>query len=359
MLEVFYGQHVHIELDFLGGKVGRLTRLSLSAAILPTACPALSTVTWLELDGPANDAEASNFGRLFDLCPALEHLAISDMDPDFASMLPAGPAPQTLNRLALAALEDCYYDLTPHYIAWKPSNNLRTVSLVFEGAHIAHLSDVLDGAVALAVTQVDKHSTTTFVGAMPGVWEHKVRYRHPHVSADDCARHIAQLVMTSLDALGGAETLTIPLTFLHSFFRVLSELPALRSLTLSVQRDPKTAGYPWHLLRGAVERIPQGCPGLRSIVFDVVHSPDAQPPDLADVQQLVWELFVVPCGMPKVRVKGFSVSILSEGDFPGVLVDSCRITFDTGEEPAFSGMDDLGVSMDTFEFEDPVSRTVE
>ncbi|EJD39781.1 hypothetical protein AURDEDRAFT_116064 [Auricularia subglabra TFB-10046 SS5] len=113
----------------------------------------------------------------------------------------------------------------------------------------------------------------------------------------------------------------------------------LRTLALSVQRgngDPgSTRSFPWHLLRDIIGRIPPACPALTELIFDVVHDDDddydAAPPDLADAQQLVWALFLAPCGLPDVRVKGFPASVLSGADFPDVLADASHIHFDTGE----------------------------
>ncbi|EJD46633.1 hypothetical protein AURDEDRAFT_151572 [Auricularia subglabra TFB-10046 SS5] len=327
LLETLMGinQHLDVPSDFLGGRPARLRVLSLSSISLPETCPVLSTVTSLTLDMPDNLENAMTFGRLFELCPNVQELHLSDLHREYTHALPLGPAPLSLTDLELTSSDEDY-DLTPLYVAWR-TEHLRDVSLEQVSASLEHLDQFISGACSLTVgiqyglnrTYIITHDT-----------EHRT---HSILFEDETnqAERAVELLLGVKSSLERVLVAEVPDTALGTFLRVLPELPQLRRVAVSVEPSfidlvdyQQIHSFSWDA--GTLYRLVDRCPDLEAIDLEVSCLDEC--PLTADDARYFLSCLASLSGrrLPNIRIQGFSRDLVSGVEVPELDCHN-RVTF--------------------------------
>lgn len=134
--------------EFLGGVAGNLRTLRIGSAIFPEKCPALDTVTYLDMAFPwcMKPDEITSFSRIFHLLPRLEVMHLRNLEGSPGSTLPLGPAPRTLREVSL---QGWACDLFALYTAWA-LESVATVQLTKDIEEL-DVGPFISGAVEISV----------------------------------------------------------------------------------------------------------------------------------------------------------------------------------------------------------------
>ncbi|EJD39754.1 hypothetical protein AURDEDRAFT_171203 [Auricularia subglabra TFB-10046 SS5] len=288
--------HINIPSDFLGGKPACLRTLQLGSVQLPLACPVLSTVTSVTLDGPADLQSAVSFSRLFELFPSVRTLHLKELREAFAKFLPRGPAPASLEPLTLMGV-DSGYDVTPHYSDWR-TDGLRDVSLQQEASSAACIDQLLSGARSRTLSTNFYLDSTDIIVHCPGGRRHSISF----TDEEDIA-HTAELVLSASSALQDVCAMEVPLGALKEFSDVCAALFALTDLTIPIVAEKPhplndaTHTFYWDLLRD-LGRVEQSCPHVDTITLAVQCPSIRCPPSLKDAHDLLEHLSELEgCGL--------------------------------------------------------------
>lgn len=308
--------HIDIPVDFLGGRPAQLQILDLTSVSFPLACPAISTVTRLTLDGPALQTHAETYSRLFDLCPRLISLSLHDLDAVFHNSLPRGPAPLSLRTLFLST-EHSRYDLISHFLDWR-TDSLRDVHLGQDSIPFENLQRFVVGSTSLQVAVNFERKVTQLAARDAAGRIHAIGFYH----VADYAADVAALLLRTKDALSSLVNLEVPLAALHAFIPVCSALPELVRLALRIPIKPRdgrdggsTHQIPWEQVTG-IFRVKALCAeSLCEIILHVV-CPDARcPPTAHEGTQLANRVLALGKygGLPRfLVVKGSTGDIVYE-----------------------------------------------
>ncbi|EJD39774.1 hypothetical protein AURDEDRAFT_171224 [Auricularia subglabra TFB-10046 SS5] len=310
--------------SFLGGCAGRLRCLYLQRVHLPDSCPAISTVTDLNVVlTPFNEDESpSNLCRLWDLFPHLEWLQILAITRPYSHMLPSGRAPASLRELSLECMSTDY-DLMPHYLAWD-NGNLNHVSLRQYADTRPDLARMARGAVKPAVKHASDKSRT------------RVMFEHPagvtrsiNISGIGIGNTAALLeaVQPNFSTVRSAMVSHVALEPLAG---VLAALPEIEQLVVHIV--PKTADEPtypnpdphafvWTPLAFLAD-LARTMRRLRAIPLHVWCGGCRRPTfaDADDARALIAQLCSLPRDLPPIEIQGFPAEEVSSVDLTGLNV---------------------------------------
>ncbi|EJD37831.1 hypothetical protein AURDEDRAFT_173107 [Auricularia subglabra TFB-10046 SS5] len=302
---------VFVSPNLLGCEVGKLKTLYLDSPYISTYCPALSTVTTLGICCSKVPRYAESLRALFDLCPRLESLRLSDLQQDLAHFLPAGPAPQSLRCLELHTPE-AFYDLTQHYLDWK-TDTLTEVALELGGG-TPRFDRLIHNPTKLRVARGSVFERTAVVASAPGA-----RASVDYGDLGDYASHVSSVLLLARERLRGVRSLELPASALPRFAEVLAALPQLDRLVLAVGSENVSVPsrrFAWDAL-GALSGLQALCPSLKSLDINVGCWDDSRPPSREDARDLVSQLETVEWWGPlDVNIFGFSEGDLLELKLP-------------------------------------------
>ncbi|EJD39779.1 hypothetical protein AURDEDRAFT_116062 [Auricularia subglabra TFB-10046 SS5] len=307
---------------FLGGCAGRLRYLYLQCTQLPEECPAISTVTDLNVVLTPFDADESpsNLGGLWDLFPRLEWLQILGVIRQTAHLLPVGPAPSSLRELSVEC-ESTDYDLMPHYLAWD-NGNLGHVMLRQYSETRPNLERMARGTVRLAVKHASDTSKT------------RLMFEHPAgITRSICISGIgianaAALLAAVQSSLSTVRTAMVSHIALEPLAGVLAALPDLEHLFVHIV--PKTADGPtypnqdqhsfvWtplaslaHLALARTTRI------TLHVWCGDCHWPCRANAD--DARALLAQLRALSAALPPIEIQGFPLDAVAAVDLTGLNV---------------------------------------
>ncbi|EJD39765.1 hypothetical protein AURDEDRAFT_171214 [Auricularia subglabra TFB-10046 SS5] len=291
--------HLRIGKDFLGGQVGRLKTLDLCGVSFPSACPALSTVTTLCLNGPFNAESAPTLRHLFRLFPTLRSLSLCNLRLWDSQFLPEEPVPNSLRRLVLDS-DHTSYDVSEQY-ARLHSQNLSDVEIRQFTGPPQHIAQLVSGATELTI----RHEYSIWEwNSIIAVGPEGLRRALDFHDADD-ARRFAETVLGVRTALSDVRSVDISATALPDFVPVLGALPKLAHLTVNVKPQANVEDVwevRWDNL-SFLARLPPLCTELQSIVIDVV----CCAPSALDARALLLQLEAIqPATLSEITVRGFS-----------------------------------------------------
>ncbi|EJD39751.1 hypothetical protein AURDEDRAFT_171200 [Auricularia subglabra TFB-10046 SS5] len=309
---------------FLGSCAGRLRYLYLQRVQLPDSCPAISTVTDLNvvLTPFDEDESPSNLGGLWDLFPRLEWLQILAITRSYPRMLPSGRAPASLRELSLECMSTDY-DLMPHYLAWD-NGNLNHVSLGQYADTRSDLARMARGAVKLAVKHASDKSRT------------RVMFEHPagvtrtiSISGIGIANAAALLAAVQPN-LSTVRSAMVSHVALEPLAGVLAALPEIEQLVVHIV--PKTADGPtypnpdphafvWTPL-ACLADLARTMRRLRTITLHVWCGGCRRPTfaDADDARALIAQLCSLPRDLPPIEIQGFLAEEVSSVDLAGLNV---------------------------------------
>ncbi|EJD39749.1 hypothetical protein AURDEDRAFT_116060 [Auricularia subglabra TFB-10046 SS5] len=309
-----------ITAGFLGGCAGRLRYLYLQCAQFPAECPAISTVTDLNvvLTPFDEDDRPSNLGGLWDLFPGLEWLQILGVIRQTAHLLPAGTAPSSLRELSVECVSTDY-DLMPHYLAWD-NGNLGHVMLRQYSETRPNLERMARGTVRLAVKHASDSSKTRLM------FEHPAGVTRTISISGIGIANAAALLAAVQSNLSTVRTAMVSHTALEPLAGVLAALPDLEHLFVHIV--PKTADGPtypnqdphsfvWtplaslaHLALARTTRI------TLHVWCGDCHWPCRANAD--DARALLAQLRALPRDLPPIEIQGFPAEELAAVDLTGL-----------------------------------------
>ncbi|EJD39778.1 hypothetical protein AURDEDRAFT_128110 [Auricularia subglabra TFB-10046 SS5] len=269
----------------------------------PATCPALSTVTNLAFQAPATAQDAEHFSQLFHLCPALESLALLHVSLEIAPFVPAGPAPASLRHVMLGS-GDPDLDLTMYCATWR-LDGLRDI-IIYQSTDVGeHLVHLISGALMLDVRREVDGSTTSLTALGPGLRRREIEYWEE----EDDQNVLAGLMIAAQSTLAGVCAMSVPATSLEPFLAVFAALPALQHLKVYIQEDDGDADahvFQWNQL-DPLARLPEHCPGLHSLILNVICTMPQCPPAAQDARDLLAQLQgMAHVALPSIFVSGFS-----------------------------------------------------
>ncbi|EJD39764.1 hypothetical protein AURDEDRAFT_171213 [Auricularia subglabra TFB-10046 SS5] len=329
LLSEIQGVSLDVPSDFLGGQVSTLTKIYMVQFYLPATCPALSTVTSLELHGPLSEDAAENYDKLFTLFPRLEYLRISLLHGDLADTLPTGPAPRTLQDLYLEGIEYDDYDLMQHYTAWKTDDNLQNVTFAQDCCEIADLGALIGGAVKLVIGEEDDTNRTQIAASGCDGWSRAIGFQDLE---DGHAAYVAEMIFDVRESLPDLHTLEIEAAYLAAFLPLCDSWPKLTHLALSVlPAIGDEPAYDWAPLR-CLSHVRQHSQSIVAIVIDVKMGP----PSADDARTMLAHLSL--CDVADILIKGFSNAVIANVETPDDFLTGLGIRF-ARDEDTHSNMD--------------------
>ncbi|EJD39770.1 hypothetical protein AURDEDRAFT_128105 [Auricularia subglabra TFB-10046 SS5] len=316
LCDLVVGGTLAVTSDFLGGQAGCLADLFIRHLFLPATCPALSTVTALDIHGPVSEDASANYDQLFALCPNLRYLRLSLLNADLAHTLPTCQAPHSLQELFLEGIEDDGYDLMQHYTSWKTRENLRSVTLAQDCSDIADLAALICGAAALFIGEEDAADRTLILASGASGWSRGIGFQDLD---DGHAEHVANMITEVRESLPDLETINMRALYLDDFLPLLASWPKLKHLVLAVSPDEDDGCYHWDLLNN-LPHLRQHSQSLVSLGVSVIMYSD--PPTEDDARALLAHL--TSCDVTEIVVSGFSKTSLAKLDLP---TNGSRIRF--------------------------------
>ncbi|EJD38962.1 hypothetical protein AURDEDRAFT_171948 [Auricularia subglabra TFB-10046 SS5] len=288
----------------LGGVPGKLRVLNLRAPILPSRCPAMSTVSELSITASHENA-LTHLSHLFHLCPRLTVLSLDELRPDHSSRLPHGPIPRTLKKLTLAGACDII-DMLPRFQA--PGTQKVDITMPTRWLY----TPLTDLAYASSISLEDPHdSTSMFIIASPTAGR-TTRIEFPHASNWPITSYERICSFLSSQALPRAQSLTMPLAALSLFLSFETQLGPLTHVRILVRDE--NGCFPWQDL----ECLPLLPASVSSVVFEVAYNAGTEPHAL-DVSTFLVH-FASACP-PDSRGGGDAVHYVVRG-FPSAIVSS-------------------------------------
>ncbi|EJD39717.1 hypothetical protein AURDEDRAFT_187238 [Auricularia subglabra TFB-10046 SS5] len=320
--------------DFLGGCVGALRTLHLDGAIFPETCPALVTVTDLCVGSHESADDACWFHRIFDLCPRLEVLHLSELDGGPGDELPAGPAPRTLRKVTLESSTSC--NVLQLYAPWRLESvaDVRLNNITMNPS--LRLASFIDGAVDVSVIY-DGCRRADIAALLSGARKRKLQAEGSRDTKEDVA--ILAEMLRNGTALSHMESLRVSLNVLGPALEGAYHWPQLANLSVHVYTNDLTVRQtecPW--FRWSVLNCLRAAPALESLVLHV----EAERMTLDDALDLRGYLSTLAGCIPhEVQVYGFPGTIGRQ--LPAHDCDEPRVIFSEREPsilPFLDGAED-------------------
>lgn len=305
--------------NFLGGELGKLRRLHINTVSFPSTCPAVTSVTDLQIDLPAFQGPGG-LPELFSLFPHLRALALFGVEAEHVPILRGLSPPSTVSALHLQSV-DRNVDLLHLYDAWSDSGHLTDVTVTLYWAPDPETGLRLTSFLLDARELVVERCTTNSMRVV--VLDSRARKRTLDL------RFVRTDVLVggfegahTAGCLAHLRSLTVSVTLWRALcLRSPTDLPSLKHVTLALDQkqerwidkaDVEVASYlwPWKEIEQLSDFVYSL--GLDALTLEMRSWSSSTPPTLQDVEKLVHEHLpvLVQPGGARIRVRGMPCEVV-------------------------------------------------